>query len=61
MLVHTHPVHLLRRRSMLAVVENMWVEGLRSGAWNVLIIVRRVSLVVLGQHPSTYAIALLLE
>lgn len=46
---------------MLAVVKNMWVERLRSGARNILIIVPRVSLVVLRQHSSTYIVALLLE
>ncbi len=59
--MHTHPVHLLRGRAMLAVVENMRVERLRSGAVYVLIVVRCVSLVVLRQHPSTNAVALLLE
>ena len=59
--MHTHSVHLLRGRAMLAVVENMRVERLRSDALYVLIVVRCVSLVVLRQHPSTYAVALLLE
>lgn len=58
--MHTHAVHLLRRSAVLAVVENMRVERLLSGARNVWI-VGVVCLVMLRQHSSTHTVALLLE